>query len=220
MKILQFIFLIICLSWAPLKAQWSVGTNWIYADYSLVPPFVGVPPIFEVSVIWDSSSTDYQYFRIKRDTTSQMGSSEVELRYGLDKLWFWADSSYRLLYDFTLAAGDTMRFEIPQQSIHYDLGCGDTSVNGKQYAVLVDSVSVLDVFGVSLKQLHTSILPDSIVGNGWALGTITERLGSEWGFFGFSETQCLGGYTGALCSYQDSEIGTYFPNGERCLGPP
>lgn len=152
----------------------------------------------------------------KRNMGVLIPEAEVIIREDSNRVYFFENGQFKLLYDFNLEVGDTMTFSIPHNSHYYDFSCGagsDTSITAQ---VLVVSTTMTEVDGQLLKSLYTSaIYHDESTYMNWELGGFTERIGSYNGLFGFSTTQCLGGFSGHLRCYSDNII-SHNPTTQPC----
>lgn len=187
---------------APLNAKWH------YENFCHMPPWYGSCGYFAVEVVRDTVVNGLAATVLEnRNMGLLIPEAEVILREDGNRVYFFENGQFKLLYDFNLNAGDTMEFSIPHNSIYYDFSCGggaDTSITAR---VLVASTTLTQIDGQQLKTMHTSpIYQDDVDDFSWVLGSVTERIGSSSGLFGFSTTQCLGGFSGHLRCYSDSLI--------------
>lgn len=122
------------------------------------------------------------------------------------KVYFYEDNAFRLMYDFTLNAGDASVFQVPKNRRFYSFACNDEGIYQirKEVEVFVDSVSFIENQGQQLKVLHTRPMPYYFECH--EFGVITERIGSEYGFFGQICMQCLEGFTGNVRCYSDNLV--------------
>lgn len=187
---------------APLNAKWH------YENFCHMPPWHGSCGYFTVEVVRDTVVNGLAASVLEnRNMGAIIPEAEVIIREDGDRVYFFENGQLKLLYDFNLNAGDTMTFSIPHNSIYYDFSCGffpDTSLTAR---VLVTSTNLTEVDGQLLKVLNTSpIFTEGGDHFNWVLGSVSQRIGSSGGLFGFSETQCLGGFSGHLRCYSDSLI--------------
>jgi hypothetical protein len=187
---------------APLNAKWH------YENFCHMPPWYGSCGYFTVEVVRDTVVNGLAATVLEnRNMGVLIPETEVIIREDGDRVYFFENGQFKLLYDFNLNAGDTMTFSIPHNSMYYDFSCGggaDTSITSR---VLVTSTNLTEVDGQLLKVLNTSpIYQDDADYLGWELGSVTQRVGSSNGLFGFSATQCTGGFFGHLRCYSDSQI--------------
>lgn len=135
--------------------------------------------------------------------------SEILLNEQNNKVYFFENDSFKLFFDFNLVAGDTLTFSVPQNYQYYDVSCGiEPEASETQLSkVKIDSVTQNNLSGQLLNVYHTSPIEDiSSQYFNWNLGTVYERIGSKYGIFGYSITQCLGGDLGYFRCYSDSLI--------------
>jgi len=125
-----------------------------------------------------------------------------------DKVYFYEDNEFKLLYDFTLEAGDTAIVNIPQNRTYYDFSCnnGEFPLVNSKTKVIIDSISFVEIQGQQLKVFHTNVDDNDFDNDCFNFGKITERIGSEWGMFGWNCQQCLVVCIGHLRCYSDNLI--------------
>ncbi|MFK7810118.1 MAG: T9SS type A sorting domain-containing protein [Saprospiraceae bacterium] len=124
-----------------------------------------------------------------------------------DKVYFFEENDFHLLYDFNLEVGDTLFSNIPTNRNYYDIATNNFAPSSVEVTqMIVDSISYLTVENVELKTLHTreSLSPDNE--NCLRYGAIHERLGSRNGLFGQSCMQLTVGWSGRLRCYSDNDI--------------
>lgn len=123
-----------------------------------------------------------------------------------NKVYFYEDNEFRLMYDFTLNAGDASIFYVPKNRRHFSFACNDDGISqiSKEVEVFVDSVSFIESQGQQLKVLHTRPTPYYFECHDF--GIITERVGSEYGLFGQDCMQCLSGFPGHIRCYSDNVV--------------
>jgi hypothetical protein len=194
------------LEFAPLNAQWY------YREYCQQSPLFSPCGYHEVLAHRDTliQGDSCRVVEI-RDDGSWLPNSQVILKTEGEQVFFWENQQFKLLYDFGLGAGDTLSFQIPHHMPAYDLACGEVPDTAAIYRVRIDSVALVDIDGSLLKRQYTSLLESPA----WAMGQITEKLGSEWGLFGLSGVQCLSGFPGYFRCYQDANI-SYQASAEAC----
>lgn len=196
---------------APLNAEWHFQKWSINDDY--------IVDYYSTKAEYDTVlNGNYATVLTYRFNGTIIPDAQIIIMEAGGKVYFYEDSSFKLLYDFTLSVGDTLTFSVPQNFHYYDISCGpypDTSLLNLAQ-VTIDSIiptifdnQVLDVF-------HTTpIYTNSPQYFSWELGSIKERIGSFNGLFGFSTTQCLGGDFGHFRCYSDSVL-TYYLSVEDC----
>jgi hypothetical protein len=142
--------------------------------------------------------------------------AEVVIREEANRVYFYEDDQFKLLYDFNLNEGDTMTFHVPQNVAYYDFTCGAGFGIPDSAQVRIDSTAFIEVEGQLLKTLYSTALIVPELGNSvWVLRQFTERIGSHVGLFGYTANQCLGGFPGYLRCYSDSLI-SYKAIAEAC----
>ncbi|MEL7533955.1 MAG: T9SS type A sorting domain-containing protein [Bacteroidota bacterium] len=191
------------------------GDHWTYRDFQFAPPWLEGPYSSQIEVVGD---TNLQGLNAVMLQINQEIASQVILRSDSQKVWIWRDNAFRLFVDFSLNAGDSMQYYVPYVQNFYEISCGSTPMQNERFQVVIDSVSFLDMNGFSLKQLHTSYVLDTSLHSNWILGTITEGIGSDQGFWGRSETQCLSGFWGNFACYSDLQRGLYIEDTVACFG--
>jgi hypothetical protein len=119
--------------WAPLGATWTFNQGFSVDDFS-------PNPIDEVAWKYDITATADT---IWNGMPARIVGSHIHVQDGYKVYYVW-DDALRLLYDFSLEAGDTVQFEL--------LYCTCELVPA---AYVVDSVAVDIVDGLPLKRVHT-----------------------------------------------------------------
>lgn len=196
---------------APLNAEWHFQKWSINDDY-----FVDY---YSAKAERDTVLNSYYatILTYKKNGTI-IPEAEVIIREENRKVYFYEDNSFKLLYDFNLAVGDTLVFNIPQNYYFYDISCGaspDSSILNLA-KVKIDSISPHIFDNQTLNVFYTSpIYDNSGQFFSWEFGTIIERIGSYGGLFGYSTTQCLGGDWGHFRCYSDSIL-EYYLSVEDC----
>ena len=162
-----------------------------------------------VGPVWDTtingkSATILEY----TDNGTVIPIAQTIFREEDNQIYFYENNKFKLLYDFNLITGDTLTFSIPYNWSYYDFTCGNSPDTSKFAQVKIDSTEMLSIDGQSLKSMYTSpiYLNDANFYFSWQLGQIVERIGSYSGIFGFSTTQCLGGFPGNIRCYNDNLI--------------
>jgi hypothetical protein len=85
------------------------------------------------------------------------------------QVFFYDENQFKLLYDFNLEAGDTLRYDLPWYI--------QDDIPDSNLVAIIDSIDSIEVEDIILKRLHTRPLykKDECID----LGIITERIGSE-----------------------------------------
>ena len=180
---------------------------------------------------WGGSGSSYHTIEANRDTTINgnfctilekdtgliIPAAQLIIWEGNNKVYFFENNQFKLLFDFNLNAGDTLTYHIPVNYIHYNLICGVTNPDSsKTDRAIVDSTQNLIINSQTLKTLYTSPLSHNDTNYLQCdLGQITERIGSTSGFLGHSLMQCLGGSPSHFRCYSDNLI-NYKPVSEEC----
>ncbi|MEM6345871.1 MAG: T9SS type A sorting domain-containing protein [Bacteroidota bacterium] len=214
MKTLTLI-LSFCLLGISLQAQdfFQIGDQWTYRDFQFAPPFLEGPYSYQLNVVGDTNIQGLEAVILQKN---DLLASQVILRSDNQKVWIWRDSTFQLFVDFTLQAGDTLEYHVPYEQHYYEISCGSPPAQNDVFQAVIDSVSYINLNGFSLKQLHTSNVWDTLLFTNWILGTITEGIGSDQGFWGRSEVQCLAGYWGNFACYTDLQRGIYVADSLAC----
>lgn len=183
-------------NFAPLNAEWH------FQSYSTSPH---EKDYFKVRAVGDTVLEGKNAVVLEYKRREELiPQAEVILYEDSNRVYFYEDGDFKLLYDFNLNAGDTLKFSVPVDMGYYDFTCGEWPDSATSYSVVIDSVSLETIDGQMLKTLFTS--PVEFDEPRWLLGQITEKIGSYNGLFGSSELQCLGGFPGNFRCYNDSEV--------------
>ncbi|MFH2143761.1 MAG: hypothetical protein ABIJ97_15155, partial [Bacteroidota bacterium] len=178
-----------------------VNAIWHFQKYCINPPWVTNCGYFTVEVVRDTTiNGKYATIIENSDLGTLIPNAQLILREDSNKIYFFENNQFRLLYDFNLVAGDTLTFSIPNKWNYYDFTCGLCPDTSKFAQVVIDSTEILIIDGQLLKSLYTRPIynNDTTCFYSWELGQIVERIGSYNGIFGYSTTQCLGGFYGNI----------------------
>ncbi|MEL7341618.1 MAG: hypothetical protein AAGM67_14155, partial [Bacteroidota bacterium] len=202
-----FAFIIFCVSSLP---SWGQGLQisphafWTYVLASDEVQNNEFPYLTTIGIIGDSLIDGdlqpvLQSFYPFRDSVIRV---RLPLTIRDRQLLFHEQGEWKLLCDFRLETGDTLRYQLPREMIAFDVQCQLGDGPNLQAMAIVDSVSFRPMESLMLKQLH--LRPLSVQGfDDWELGVMTELLSSEYGFFGRSAKPCNRRYPGELRCFQD-----------------
>lgn len=116
-----------------------------------------------------------------------------------DSVYFWINEEFRLFYDFSLEVNDTMEIYSPEEL------CSGEYIGH----IKLDSITLIDINGVSLRKFHTSRLPGSPY---MYSGPFVEVLGmTGWSFYP-QDTGCIQDQLpsiGSLRCYSDLLLDDY-----------
>ncbi len=212
----RYLLCIFCLMSLSLSAQtfFQIGDQWTYRDFQFAPPYIEGPYSYQLNIIGDTTIQGTNAVIMQRDDQT---ASQVILYSDSQKVWIWRDNAFKLFADFMLQAGDTMEYHVPYEQHFYEISCGGPPDQNEVYRAVIDSVSFLNMNGYYLKQLHTTNVWDSLLAENWILGTITEGIGSDQGFWGRSEVQCTAGFGGNFACYADIQRGLYVADTVVCF---
>lgn len=176
---------------------------------------------------WESPyDCGYYSFEVLRDTTL-LGKSAKIISYsenGLlkidgqqilyadsDKVYYWMNNDFHLLYDFNAQAGDTLTLKMGPSFF-----TGDTV---GYYKMIVDSIGFTNISGGNYKTLYTTSLyyiDGNYSGAYWRyFGEIIEKIGDVGFLFGHSVFFNSINYEGWIRCYEDSII-NYKPYNKPC----
>ncbi len=120
-----------------------------------------------------------------------------------NKVYFYENNQFRLLYDFSLNVADTLKFQVPTNVAYY-YGCAaiiDTNLAYNTSYALVDSIGTYSAPPFTGKTMYFSTAPTD--DSSFVLTTVNERIGSLNGFFGIPQiTVC----SGMFRCYRDDSI--------------
>jgi hypothetical protein len=198
-------------NFAPLNAKWY------FQDYSINSN--ELVSFYKASVDRDTI-IENRYTTILSLTIDSISISQADILINEqgNKVYFYEDGVFKLLFDFNLNVGDTLVFNFPKNCQYYDITCGYIPKDSiTQFSkVRIDSISQEIIGSEYLDVFHTSIVESSTNEySNWHLNQIIERIGSLNGIFGHSAMQCLGGNWGHFRCYSDSLI-TYQAAIEDC----
>jgi len=198
-------------AFAPLNAIWH------YEHFCNLPPWEESCGHFTVEAVRDTmidgmTANILEY----RDMGVVVPEAEIIIREDANRVYFYENGQFKLLYDFNLNEGDTMTFSVPQNVAHYDFTCGGGYGVPDSAQVRIDSTALTEVDGQLLKTLYsTAIIVPGNEDSAWVLEQFTERIGSHAGLFGYTTFVCLGGFSGYLRCYNDSLV-SYTTVAEAC----
>lgn len=133
------------------------------------------------------------------------------------KVFYYLDTSFYLLYDFNLSAGDTMISAVDSRANYYSTYGEPNSI--VYFKSLVDSIGLITIDGVNLKiQFFDLISPLNDIGfYQWRhYGPVIEKIGDiNFSFLGHSESFIMTGFEGHIRCYSDSQI-NYQPYSHAC----
>jgi hypothetical protein len=205
----QLIILLLLLSISPfLKAQEfaPVGAKW-YFDYGQNTCLNNFCSYFTIESVKDTFINNISA-KVLRATLYEPGDTTD---WGTEIVYSDSDRVYHLnkntdqfytLFDFSASPGDTII--VRNDTFNGYLFEKLKIFNG--FAIIIDSVSTIDISGFTLRVLHTSsIEPENTLNNWQFYGKIIERIGDIGLFFGRPSVIPLA-YPGPLRCYQDSLI--------------
>lgn len=182
-----------------MQPSWYPGSNCGYLQVKTVKD----------TVIEGANATIIKAF----NRESEIAESKVILKSAEEKVYFYEDNTFHLLFDFSLNESDTLYYKIPSNSEYYYLDCALEPPNASARAK-VDSVKLVTIDGQQLKRLYLSDIPVSSPDYAHVyLKHITEKTGAGFGFFGNPQGGCLGGFSGHFRCYSDDEI--YYQESEE-----
>jgi hypothetical protein len=211
MKILFFLLMILSCFIGNAQNFAPIGAKWQYSMACWGNPY----------------DCGYYSFEVIRDTTL-LGKSAKVISYsenGLlridgqqilyadsDKVYYWMNNDFHLLYDFNAQAGDTLTLKMGPS---FFTG-GDTV---GYYKMIVDSIGFTNISGGNYKTLFTTSLyyiDGNYSGAYWRyFGEIIEKIGDVGFLFGHSVFFNFIDYEGWIRCYEDSVI-NYKPYPNSC----
>jgi hypothetical protein len=141
-----------CTAWgqtfAPLNAKWH------YANYCNIPPWMGDCGYFTAEAVRDTMVNGLMATVVEhRNMGVLTPQSEVLIREDDNRVYFFENGQFKLLYDFNLEVGDTLTFSIPHNSQFYGFSCGMEPDTSRFAQVVVLSTTITDIDGQQLKTL-------------------------------------------------------------------
>ncbi|OFY85770.1 MAG: hypothetical protein A3K10_01115 [Bacteroidetes bacterium RIFCSPLOWO2_12_FULL_31_6] len=190
-------------NFAPLNAKWH------YQKFCNNPLWISNCGYFTAEIVRDTIVNGKSAKVMENaDLGVLIPAAQLIIREDSDRVYFFENNQFKLLYDFNLNTGDTLFYSVPSNWMYYDFTCGDYPDTSKLTQAIIDSTGQLSINGELLKVLYTSpnYSPDTTKYFSWELGQVIQRIGSLRGLFGASTTQCLGGFPGSIRCYNDSLI--------------
>lgn len=200
MKKIVFISFLIMLSTASFAQNWyPAGATWTFDDQYLVS--YSAHGYVKYSVGNDTIINDTVAKLININAVAYNGNESVGnpliVHESNSRVYHWTGERFKLMYDFNLNAGDTLKTEI----LYADF-CDSVS------PIIIDSVSSVNINGINLKVQYITYTPYN-----WEFYVearterIVERVGSER-YFIYSpncDFSCFSGHTDLRC-YNDEDI--------------
>jgi hypothetical protein len=211
---------ILCLSFfLSLNAQQPfapLGAKWYYTPHCLGPENC---EYFSFEAVSDTL-IDGQLVRKIVNTRHTVAGNEIVpeatlFMYGDgDRVYFYYENEFRVLYDFSAAVGDTLDIIIGPFANFYQIGAGNSISETHSLQVRVESAGTTTIQEENLRTIQYSDIledvPEPIWGFGWNSSNednIIERIGNtSSGLFGESLTQILAGSPGTFRCYEDSSF--------------
>lgn len=196
----------------------QLGAKWHFKKYCPTPDFINDCGYFTLEAIRDTLILGKTSKIIEYADNGIVGvNGQLILYSDSNRVYFYENAQFKLLYDFNLIAGDTLSYSIPTNWKKHELGCSDFPNTSKRALAIIDSVVIKNISGQPLKFLYTSPVPfpDTNFYFDWSIEYFAERIGGSIGLFGQSVPQCLAGYPGHFRCYSDSLI-NYKPVPENC----
>lgn len=196
-----------------------IGAKWHFQNECPTPAHIDNCGFYTIEVNRDTTINGNLCTILEKDTGIIVPEAQLIIWEDNNKVYFFENNQFKLLFDFNLNAGDTLTYRIPHNyNGHYNLVCGSYSDSSKFAHAIIDSTKNITINSQNLKTLYTSTL-DPFNSNhlGWELGQITERIGCSENsvLFGHSQTICLGTFSGHFRCYSDNLI-NYKPVSEDC----
>jgi hypothetical protein len=142
--------------------------------------------------------------------------SAFYLRNVNNKVYFYENNQEKLWFDFSLNAGDTLKYQVPNIAYLYDIFSGGNFIDSLYAYSVIDSIKTEFIGGENLVVFYTSPVDSyySETDMDWRLGKVVSSIGGiDKGLFGHSMTQFLWGIgDGQLVCYRD-KIVNYLSNG-------
>jgi hypothetical protein len=129
-----------------------------------------------------------------------------------NKIYYWVEDDFYLLYDFGAKPGDTIQSRV--EDFPHSLSCWSNFDEGPfDFSYVIDSVGIMTIDGSDLRTQYVTPVYEG-VDNLWIIDNpIVERLGTYAGpgyWWGRGEGCALGGFPGGLRCYIDQDL--YFKN--------
>lgn len=147
--------------------------------------------------------------------------SEIITYMKADKMYFYEEKDWRLLYDFAAVIGDTVTYYVSKKYHYYDTYSVPTTYNQdiidyNPYQLVIKSIDTIhDESGRPLKRFMTERIPNIY---DHFMGTIIEKVGSTKKLFGnntiISLPECNDVETIGLRCYSDEAVAIKFTNRE------
>ena len=185
-------------SWAPTGAKWHFDYNYNYGNAT---SYVTVESIGDTVIQGINCKT------LRQECQRNDEFSKLYFTYkNDDKVWIFDGNNFRLLYDFSLNAGDTM--ETYGRSLYSTLDCDSITT------AYVESVGYEEINGITFKYLVVSMTEF-----GWYFGEFgsgTYKISEKFGSYGYllPQTTCGGAdfdLPSTIRCYEDDEVGFFSP---------
>ncbi len=207
--LLLYAFIIIIVTDAFSQSFAPLGTKWHYQEWHMNPsgPFsFSTVEVIKDTIIDEKYSTVLHLYV----NDAQNFAAEVIIHEEDNKIYFYENNEFKLLFDYNLNKDDTLKYHLPSNAHLFEIGCGGlpSQPDTMYYALIID-IDTIQIADKELLKFYTeTIMPEEydFSYSLWDLGVFTKYLGSDRGLFGMSEAQCLAGYTGFLRCYEDNDI--------------
>lgn len=209
--------ILFCISQSYSQNFAPLNTTWHYQDYR-----------------WDCSRNYFIKVQVERDTMIddkyvtilEVYNNENHIPEGRlyiyeedNRVFFYEEEEFKILYDFNLSVGDTLLTHIPRNRTFYDFSCThfdlDDQLISYKTRMIIDSINYSLIDGQELKTLYTRPDGQDMSNDCFVFEAITERIGCEVGLCGYYCTQCVAGCHGHLRCYSDNLV-NYHPAVEDC----
>lgn len=196
-----------------------IGAKWYYTPHCMGPPNCEYFSIEAVSdTLIDGQAARKMVYTRHTVTGDEIVPEATMFMYGDgDKIYYYFEDEFHVLYDFSAAVGDTIEVELGPFANFYQLGSGMSIMETQSLRVRVESVATTTIGEENLRTIeYRDVLedPNQIWGLGagsFGGGDIMERIGNtKAGLFGESLTQILAGFSGIFRCYEDS--GFFYQN--------
>jgi hypothetical protein len=192
------------------EATWHlssyIGDDWVSGDCRRA--------IYTIKVARDTMICDLSCRIIGIDNgVTFFSESELIVFSKENRMYFYADGIWRLLYDFNAKQGDTVTYFLPRNYHYYSrysihAPFEDYIYQLNPYKLRIESVdTIYDRFNQPLKRFHTQSLSE--IFSSITMGTIIENMGSTDGLFGntayISLPECTE-FTGPRCYLDGSNF--------------
>jgi len=192
---------------APLGSKFSYST-WVQVPYPELLTFVSDGD----TVLNNIQARILRFYQTVGNELLPVDSLDKYVYTEGNKVFYWVEDGFYLLYDFGARPGDTIKSRV--ESFPISLSCYTDFHGGPfNFSYIIDSLGLIEIDGQSLRTQYISNIYTVGDTNFFIESPIVERLGQvsySCFWWGRGSACLLGGFPGGLRCYEDQDI--YFEN--------